>query len=99
MHHGDFLDEGYFRQMTAEYLADSKIRGRNVKVWKETGPNHLLDARTYSRAVAEHLCLTRKTREDWARLARAWHVPVGASDLFAPTAPRRRAPGRYRRSS
>lgn len=84
IHFGDFLDEGYFRQITSEYLADAKVKGRSVKIWKESGPNHLLDARTYSRAIAEHLGLTRMSREQWQRLARERNLPIAAGDLFAP---------------
>ncbi len=85
-HFGEFLDEPYFRQITSEYLADTKVKGRTVKVWKETGPNHLLDARTYSRAIAEHLGLTRKNRDQWLELARRYALPIAAGDLFAPAA-------------
>jgi phage terminase large subunit GpA-like protein len=94
-HHGMFLDEGYFRQITAEYLADAKMRGRTVKVWRDSGPNHLLDARTYSRAVAEHLGLMRMTDEQWKILADRYSVPPEAFDLFAGDVlqARRRAPG------
>jgi phage terminase large subunit GpA-like protein len=94
VHFGEFLDEGYFRQITSEYLADAKVRGRVVKIWKESGPNHLLDARTYSRAIAEHLGLTRMNREQWVRLAQMRDLPIGASDLFAapPLVVQREAP-------
>jgi len=85
-HFGDFLDENFFRQITAEYLKDSKVRGRTVKIWQETGPNHLLDCRVYATAIAEHLGLTRKTREQWLQLAQFYSVPIQASDLFAPEA-------------
>lgn len=85
-HHGTFLDEGYFRQVTAEHLVDSRRNGRIVKVWTVSPgiANHLLDSRIYARAVAEHLGLTRMTRDQWRRLAQKWQVPVQAGDLFAP---------------
>lgn len=86
VHHGTFLDEGYFRQITSEFLAQSKSRGRIVPIWQVSGANHLLDARTYSRALAEHLGLTRKTRDQWTMLAQRYQVPTSAADLFAPDA-------------
>lgn len=78
-------DERYFRQLTSEYLGDAKIRGRNVKVWRETGPNHLLDCRIYAMAMAEMMGLSRFTDADWAELARRRGMSVDAiaSDLFA----------------
>lgn len=83
-HFGEFLEEGYFRQITAEYLKDTKVRGRTVKIWHETGPNHGLDRRIYAMAVAEHLGLSRKTREQWIALAQLYGMPIEAADLFAP---------------
>jgi phage terminase large subunit GpA-like protein len=83
VHFGEFLDEPYFRQITSETLADSKVRGRIVKIWKELGPNHLLDARVYSHALAEHLGLTRKTKDDWLQLAKRYSLPTEVGDLFA----------------
>jgi phage terminase large subunit GpA-like protein len=82
-HFGTFLDEAYFRQITAESLKDTKQRGRIVKVWQENGPNHLLDCRTYATAMAEHLGLTKNTRDQWLALARLYNVPGAAADLFA----------------
>lgn len=82
-HFGEFLDEAYFRQITAEHLADTKVRGRTVRVWRDTGPNHLLDCRVYAMAVAEHLGLTRKTQDDWRALAKRYATPDAAGDLFA----------------
>lgn len=86
VHFGEFLDEAYFKQITSETLIDSRVRGRVVKIWKDLGPNHLLDARTYSRAVAEHLGLTRMTREQWLALAQRYQLPIAAADMFAPAA-------------
>lgn len=84
-HHGMFLDEGYFRQITAEHLADAKRQGRAMKVWDQLPgrANHLLDCRVYAMAMAEHLGLTRLTRDQWKALAQRWHVPTAAGDLFA----------------
>ena len=87
-HFGAFLAEAFFVQITAEHLADAKSRGRNVKIWQQVKnrPNHFLDCQVYAAAVAEHLGLTRKTRDQWQRLAQRIGVPVAAEDLFAPAA-------------
>lgn len=84
-HFGGFLDEGYFRQLTAEYLTASTFRGRRVQKWVESGPNHLLDCRVYAKALAEYLGLTRMTDDQWARLRADRGAPPGADapDLFA----------------
>lgn len=81
-HFGRHNDLGYFRQITASYLAEQTVRGRTTRVWKETGPDHLLDARIYAMAMAEHLGLTRKTKEEWQALARLYSVPVDTGELF-----------------
>lgn len=83
-HFGEFLDERYFRQITAESIAEKKFRGRSMKVWQDNGPNHSLDCRVYAMAMAEHLGLTRKNRDQWQALARRYQMPVAAGDLFAP---------------
>lgn len=87
-HFGDWLDEVYFRQVTAEYLADEKIRGRSRKVWKPRSgqENHLLDCRVYNLALALHLGLETMTPDDWTRLARERGMPEPdiAGSLFAP---------------
>lgn len=80
-------DEGYFKQLTAEYVADEVTRGRTVKVWKATGENHFLDCRVYNLALAYHLGIDRMTMDDWARLAAQRNVPPPKmqGDLFAPS--------------
>jgi phage terminase large subunit GpA-like protein len=45
-HFGTWVDEGYFRQLTAEYLAEETFRGRQRKIWKiraSERDNHFLD--------------------------------------------------------
>ena len=88
-HFGAWLDENYFKQITAEYLADEAFRGRTRKVWKITSSerdNHLLDCRIYNLALAEYLGLSSTTQAEWAHLARARGMPDAAiaTDLFAP---------------
>lgn len=84
-HFGQFLDEQFFLQLTAEHLVDVSRSGGNTKVWQvlQSRPNHLLDARIYANALAEHLGLTRKTQDQWRALAQRYGVPVEANDLFA----------------
>ena len=79
-------DERYFRQITSEYLGSATVRGRSVRIWKETGPNHLLDCRIYAMAMAEMLGLSRMTEAQWSELARHRGMPPDAivADLFAP---------------
>ncbi|MEY9110408.1 phage terminase large subunit GpA-like protein [Bradyrhizobium yuanmingense] len=85
-HHHQSCDERYFKQQTAEYLKTTTVRGRTVKIWQETGPNHLLDCRIYAMAMAEYLGLSRLSPEQWAILARERGVPpvVAEPDLLAP---------------
>lgn len=85
-HFHDGTDERYFRQMTSEYLGTSLVKGRSVRLWKETGPNHLLDCRVYAMAMAEYLGLSRLTDEQWSEIARNRGMPTEAieGDLFAP---------------
>ncbi|MCW2276366.1 phage terminase large subunit GpA-like protein [Rhodoblastus acidophilus] len=85
-HFGMWLDEEYFRQITAEYMADEAYRGRSRKVWKRAyEDNHLLDCRIYNLALAEYLGLSSTTDVEWAHLARRRGLPDDAiaNDLFA----------------
>lgn len=81
-----WLDMQYFEQITAEYLADEKYRGRSRKVWKVRRDNHLLDCNVYNRALAEYLGLSSSTEDEWAALARLRGLPdeVTRRDLFSP---------------
>ena len=86
-HFGTWLDEVYFRQLTAEYVADETFKGRKRKVWKVRfgEENHFLDCRIYNLALAEYLGLGRMTADEWAALAkeRAGGDVIPA-DLLAP---------------
>lgn len=93
-HFGVWLDEVYFRQITSEYLAEERIKGRILKRWKLQAAekdNHLLDCRVYNLALAEYLGVSSMTPDEWAALARARGLP---DELTAPSlfAPQRRAP-------
>jgi phage terminase large subunit GpA-like protein len=56
-HFGGWLDETYFRQITAEYLGNENFRGRIRRVWKVRNgeENHLLDCEVYNSALADYL--------------------------------------------
>jgi len=91
-HFGMWVDETYFRQLTAEYLAEEIYRGRKRSVWKiraSTKDNHLLDCRVYNLALAEYLGLSSLTKDEWAALARVRGMPdeVLKTDLFRAAAP------------
>lgn len=85
-HFGDWLDDNYFKQITAEYLAEIKSRGRLIKGWRPRGnqANHFLDCRVYGMAVADHLGLSRMTEDEWKLLARDRAPTIKQGDLFAP---------------
>lgn len=87
-HFGTWLDEVYFRQITAEYLAEDKVRGRTIRKWKEKfgEENHWLDCRIYNYALADYLGMSRMTPDDWAVLAKERGVTDEARlpDLLAP---------------
>jgi phage terminase large subunit GpA-like protein len=86
-HFGTWLDEVYFRQLTAESVADETFKGRKRKVWKVRfgEENHFLDCRIYNLALAEYLGLGRMTADEWATLAkeRAGGDAI-AADLLSP---------------
>jgi len=84
-HFGAWMDEIYFRQITAESLEDIIVRGRTTgRKWVRHAENHFLDCRVYNLAIAEHLGLVRMTSDEWAVLARRHGPPMGADpqDLF-----------------
>lgn len=85
-HFGTWMDDNYFKQVTAEYLADGKSRGRSTKTWQVRGKqdNHYLDCRVYNMAVADHLGLSSMTEEEWKTLARERAPTITQGDLFAP---------------
>ncbi len=89
-HFPEFLDDGYFRQLTAEYLDDDIYKGRLRKIWKQQGgnaPNHYLDCRVYNMAAADAY-FSAFTANDWADRAKERGIPADlrTPDLFAPRA-------------
>lgn len=83
-HFGSFLPEGYFQQITAEYLKDRVVKGRTVKEWVASGPNHYHDCRIGNMALAEHLGVGRMTADEWAVVRGQREVPDagGQRDLL-----------------
>jgi phage terminase large subunit GpA-like protein len=91
-HFGAWVDEVFFRQLTAEYLADETYRGRKRRVWKvrpSQPDNHFLDCAVYADALAEYLGLSTMTPADWSVLAERRGLPAEAREatLFTPRAP------------
>jgi phage terminase large subunit GpA-like protein len=86
-HFGDFLEESYFRQVTAEYLDAEIYRGRTRHRWlPQAGqPNHWFDCRIYNMAVADAY-FAAFTADDWANRAKERGIPADlrTPDLFAP---------------
>ena len=79
-HFGAWLDEGYFRQITSEYLVEETYRGRPRKFWKlraSERDNHWLDTRVMAMALAEHLGLSTGPADYWAQLERIRGAPTG----------------------
>jgi phage terminase large subunit GpA-like protein len=81
-HFPNWLEENYFKQITAETLSDEIFRGRRVQVWKLAPgirDNHFLDCRIYNKALAEHLGLSKLTDEEWRGLASERGAPAGGA--------------------
>jgi phage terminase large subunit GpA-like protein len=88
-HHGGWLDEVFFRQITAESLQDIRFRGRITgREWVKNGPNHYLDCYVGNHALGEYLGLSSTTKEQWAALAAVRGMPqtLVESDLFTVSA-------------
>jgi phage terminase large subunit GpA-like protein len=83
-HFGEFHDELYFKQLTAEILKDTEKAGRIVKKWVETGPNHLHDCRIYNMALIDHWGIRVLTAEEWALITaqRARAKPGVQTDMI-----------------
>jgi len=89
IHFGPWLDTNYYKQITAEFLADVEVNGRKGKRWKQRQEdNHFLDCHIYGLALADAY-LSTYTADDWAHRARERLVPADmvAPDLFSPRLP------------
>jgi phage terminase large subunit GpA-like protein len=98
-HFPDWLDETYFKQLTAEYLDEQMFRGRTKRVWKQRyRDNHFFDCRVYNLALLEYLGFSKMTSEDWSELARERGAPAGeqqtlfSAPLVAPGTPAKASP-------
>ncbi len=60
-------DERYFKQVTAEHIKEREVKGRRVKEWVATGPNHYHDCRIYNMALAVHKGISVMTETEWAK--------------------------------
>ena len=77
-HFPDWLDETYFRQLTAEYLSEAMVRGRPKRVWRQRNrDNHFLDCRIYNMALIEYLGFSKMDDNDWIELAAMRGPPTG----------------------
>ena len=74
-HFSEFHDEGYFKQITAEFLKEKVVKGRVTKAWHATGPNHWHDCRIYNMAMSSHLGVDRLTAEEWQVLEKNRGAP------------------------
>lgn len=87
-HFGSWVDEAYFKQLTAERLTEERVRGRIARIWKVLAKrdNHFLDCRVGNAALAEYLGMTRMTSDEWAVLAKNRGVleELRNPDMFAP---------------
>ncbi|WP_438278091.1 terminase gpA endonuclease subunit [Nitrobacter sp.] len=88
-HFGLFQDEAYFKQLTAEFLTEKKVRGKKQQVWevRAGADNHWLDCRIYNMAALDAY-FASFTEDDWARLASERGIPedLQKPDLFTPRA-------------
>jgi phage terminase large subunit GpA-like protein len=88
-HFGLFQDEAYFKQITSEFLAEEKFKGKRRQVWtvRAGADNHWLDCRIYNMAALDAY-FTSFTSDDWARLAADRGIPedLRTPDLFTPRA-------------
>ena len=77
-HFPDWIDEGYFKQLTGEYVDEQTYRGRTKRVWKQRyKDNHFLDIRIYNLALLEYLGFSKMSPEDWDELERERGAPAG----------------------
>jgi phage terminase large subunit GpA-like protein len=82
-HFPGWIDEGYFKQLTDEYLDEQTYRGRTKRVWKQRyKDNHFLDVRVYNLALLSYIGFDKMDDEDWAELEQMRGTPSG--EVVAP---------------
>lgn len=90
IHFPEGLDEEYFRQLTAEYLAETIKDGYRVYEWRQSHDrNEALDLMVMNRCVASLIGIDRFSNEAWENLKvsiaplvkkESQSPPVGAAD-------------------
>jgi phage terminase large subunit GpA-like protein len=92
-HFGDFLDEGYFRQITAEYIGTDKAGNR---IWKQREfDNHWLDCRVMAMALvfgAPVFDIGNRADDFWRQLAYERGIPEGAIAAYPKEEPEAEEP-------
>jgi phage terminase large subunit GpA-like protein len=59
-------DERWLKQVTAERISERESKGRVVKEWVASGPNHYHDCRIYNMALAVYRGVGIMTDAEWA---------------------------------
>lgn len=82
VHFSDQLEEGYYKQLTAEYRTTVYKRGRPVSVWekKQSDRNEAGDLMVYNLACAQYLGLHKRNAHQWQILRD--RVKPSTPDLF-----------------
>jgi phage terminase large subunit GpA-like protein len=76
-HFPDWIDEGYFKQLTGEYLDEQMYRGRTKRVWRQRfKDNHFLDCRVYNMALLSYIGFDKMDDADWSELAEMRGAPA-----------------------
>lgn len=86
------LEEGYYKQLTAEYITHKYHRGYKVRVWekKAADRNEALDLMVYNLAASHYIGLHKKTEHQWGLLRDRLQPREG--DLFAERPPEPETP-------
>lgn len=76
------LDEGYFKQLTAEYVTYKYSRGHKVRVWekRQQDRNEAIDLMVYNLAAAHYCGLHKTTEHQWSVLRD--RVAPATQDMF-----------------
>lgn len=82
-HFAQWHDDGYFKQLTAEYFERKLVKGKLYEGWEKLRrENHWFDVRVYAMAMAELLGMSKLTKDGWA-LLRSRIVPATPIDLLS----------------
>ncbi len=87
-HFGDFLPEGYYRQLVDEYIGQA---AKGARIWKaRTGENHALDCRVLNMALAfgaPVFDLDNRSEQFWRDVANERGGAAAIEPLFRPLPP------------